>query len=417
MTRLSTLFAAGALLITGCSRSTELESVEPQVMLLVDTSGSMEKALHCACTTPECAECLPTVPTEPNRWATILEALTGEIRGYEWEMIARDGSPDVPETDPDYGYYIPHFRALSAEGGDCDAAQETIPGATAGTDDTLCQVRDGVLDTYRDRVRFGLMTFDTVPTRTGEAQLMSATEFEANLGQCAEGGCTNGDSVGGYSYGGPRTYAYPGSGGDRMIDVGARREGVPGGLVSFGDADAPPSSTNVGVQRALLDRRLRPVGPTPSAGLFSDLRYYLENHPDVTDDPEAACRPRVAIFITDGPPNQDMRGVPIFCDAESDEARCPYDRVEDQVVALLAEGFADEIHVIAFDMDPADCAGEERCERGANDALEALDTIGRAGDPGGTRGAHRARDEEQLRATLASILDQVASTERAGCAE
>lgn len=412
------------------AQAPDIREIPPHVMLLLDTSGSMEKRPGCACTTPECTECLPSDPTngpvDPavrNRWGIMLEALTGQIVGYNWAEIDRAA---VPPTDPDFHYFIPHYQPRGETNlGNCTAAGGAI-SLLPPANEPLCQIENGILDVYRERVRFGLMTFDTVPTMVGESQLMFNVDYTATLGTCmVDGVCLNGSSAGGYSYGGPREFHYPGCGTYRMIDVGARNEGVgvPGGLVAMGQEGDPAEDllvTNAAIQNSVLSRRLRPHGPTPIAGLFSDYHYYLEHHPDVVartvpggaGDPFNECRKRFAILLTDGRPNQDMRGAPIFCDAADPTAFCPYDIVEDQVADLITDHgtgpLVDEVYVVGFDVDPADCAGDARCEQEANDTIDTLNLIANAGDPDGVRDAIFANDRASLLEALAQILDATA---------
>ena len=50
------------------------------MLLVVDTSGSMERLADCECETPACDECLPDCGRgQRNRWADTLEALPGPI--------------------------------------------------------------------------------------------------------------------------------------------------------------------------------------------------------------------------------------------------------------------------------------------------------------------------------------------------
>src|ERR1041384_1589560 len=64
----------------------DIRDIQPFVMVIVDSSGSMEYLPNCTCSTLGCSECLPNcgltndMAGEPpagkkNRWATLLEAL------------------------------------------------------------------------------------------------------------------------------------------------------------------------------------------------------------------------------------------------------------------------------------------------------------------------------------------------------
>src|SRR5262245_43596047 len=41
------------------AQSPDLRGIVPYLMLVIDTSGSMEQLTSCSCTTPGCEECLP----------------------------------------------------------------------------------------------------------------------------------------------------------------------------------------------------------------------------------------------------------------------------------------------------------------------------------------------------------------------
>ena len=72
----------------------DIRNIRPHVMLLVDTSGSMERKPNCLCTTPACLECLPVCSAgsyEENRWALVAQALSGEFSPYECNADTRIG--------------------------------------------------------------------------------------------------------------------------------------------------------------------------------------------------------------------------------------------------------------------------------------------------------------------------------------
>src|SRR5690554_4084743 len=125
----------------------DVRDIPPVVMLLIDTSGSMERRLDCICSTEACTECLPVcsgMDVPLNRWHTLLAALTGTNLGTPQGCTTR------PRTRYDAGYFIPHFdfpylSPISVDG-------PLDEGRNA----------NGILDTYRERIKFGLMTFDTV---------------------------------------------------------------------------------------------------------------------------------------------------------------------------------------------------------------------------------------------------------------
>lgn len=360
----------------------DIRDIAPAVVLLVDTSGSMERRTDCVCTTALCEECLPMCGTggsdQRNRWSMVVEALTGSFSNFQCTSRSRWDAAFVSEYD--YRYYIPHHEI-------------TMSG----------QISDGILDSYSERVRFGLMTFDGVSAFTDTAPAIPQTQFEAR-------GNDNIEAEGMYSYGEPKSFTFPGCGVDHMIDNGVRNESAPDGrMISIG---VPGSDTmlsiNQQIQQALLETR--PFGATPIAGMLDDLRYYLDNHPHVrpiaavgdSGDPYAECRKRYAILISDGYPNADMRGAPFHCDSVGHT--CPYETPE-TIAADLCQysagdgactGQLNGLFVVGFSLDDDP------------DAKLRLDAIAEAGGtselhPDG--GAFLANDRDTLMQRLSQALD------------
>lgn len=196
----------------------------PNVLLLVDTSGSMERmgdnSLPSANRNPAplpTNACAPGSPSNPNRWGMLLQALTGNMQPYySCDAIDRSAPRFTTEfkinnVKPyDAGYFLPYHRPLTGVnvGGvdtSCTFAPSHLPGAPNGSGvgpgnlgetgasdasdfppnaftqvfnkdlvaaystpttlaaDNTCtfeQAVDGQLDAAKDYVRFGLMTFD-----------------------------------------------------------------------------------------------------------------------------------------------------------------------------------------------------------------------------------------------------------------
>lgn len=191
----------------------------PNVMLLVDTSGSMERmpdnslpsANRGAPTIPN--KCAPGSPSNPNRWGMLLQALTGNMQPYySCDEVDRTTAAFKNEfkingkTVYDADYFLPYHRPLTGatKPTSCAFAPWKLPGANAGAgvgplsqgaggdardmppdafvevfNDhlraqyasnsglsatsnacTFEQAIDGQLDAARDYIRFGLMTFD-----------------------------------------------------------------------------------------------------------------------------------------------------------------------------------------------------------------------------------------------------------------
>lgn len=201
-----------------------LQSAPPNVLLLVDTSGSMERMGDG--TLPQCAPGDDTNPAKnvPNRWGMLLQAMTGSFQPF-YSCQALDRSSQVFKDefsiagkDPyDTGYFLPYHRPFTGDGNSaapfdkqvCGVGPFKLAGIGAGQgvtkylrneagaaeswtgngiatftlDDlknlsstdpagnankcTFDQSSDGQLDYARDYLRFGLMTFDSDPDNNG----------------------------------------------------------------------------------------------------------------------------------------------------------------------------------------------------------------------------------------------------------
>ena len=127
----------------------------PNVMLLLDTSGSFEKMIDG--TDPEApannpplslttAACTPGMPSLPNRWGVAVQALTGSIQpfyscaamnrtsaGFFNQYAITKGSP-VPHAPYDASYYLPFHRPLAYQSAvsSCAYTPYALPGAVPG---------------------------------------------------------------------------------------------------------------------------------------------------------------------------------------------------------------------------------------------------------------------------------------------
>ena len=149
----------------------------PNVMLLVDTSGSMEYKSSSAAF-PTCDPTQDNV-SEKSRWIELVEVMTGSIEDYRCEAIDRNGNGfnteySISGTDsPDRYYSNPYHRPMHKK---CAPGPGTLPALAFDWADirfreyddinkncNFKQDKDGLLDdgAFRKSVRFGLMTFDT----------------------------------------------------------------------------------------------------------------------------------------------------------------------------------------------------------------------------------------------------------------
>ncbi|MBL8601859.1 MAG: PQQ-binding-like beta-propeller repeat protein [Myxococcales bacterium] len=380
----------------------DVRLIRPNIMVLLDTSGSMEwnattqdstnacsnapdgAACNRCPSNPAVSICAPGCTDNRTRWSTALEVLTGSIQNYSCVEQARNDT-----TAADLLYPIPHHLPLS----------NGVPLFRSGAQ----QFNDGILDVYADRVRFGLMTFDN----------------NEGLGTSAYDGM--------YSYARNSTYTlnYVGCP-SRPINNGARRPSadnntadiVPGGLRSVGSPAADTATLallNQQIQESLVGRRanmstpeiagLRPFGGTPIAGMLEDAFTYWTTHGDVIDgsgggsgDPFFRCRTRANILITDGHPNEDYRrhadtpSSTITCEG----AVCPYDLPSATAMRMAMSGGSNpgaRTYVVAFN---------------ANDAItrQELEPIALAG---ATDRVYYANDRPSLASALSSVIDTVSS--------
>lgn len=372
-----------AIAMSASAQEPDLRRVRPAVMLLVDTSGSMERLGSCVCTTRSCSECLATcggigVSGERNKWAITLEALNGTWDTFTCATEDRNTAAYVGQYD--YTYYLPHNRLPLI-----------VP-----------QNNDGILDVYRDRVKFGLMTFDGAGTTTTGNPLVDAVTFQTpgfqNLSETEQGM---------YSYGADKLFNYPSCPTDYMVNLGARSEASPiGALVSVGDDwSAMPDDLvliNTTIQNQLAN--VRPYGATPIAAMLDDAQYYFNHETDVLPrsedpdgDPYALCRSNYIVLLTDGHPDSDFRDDRFNCDEPG--YTCPYDRA-DEIAAQLCQydstactGKVDGVFVVGMDIGDTEAAAE-------------LNLIA---EQGGTGEALFASNFAELKQRLSATLDQVSS--------
>lgn len=463
------LLAAG--LCSAVARAqTDVEKPLPNVLLVVDTSGSMEYKAEANPSTGafEYPVCNPgdwTLPNESSRWIDLLNVMTGSFINYSCFPESRLGNEFKNEfglpgaTVPyDYGYDTPFHRVLS---NNCVAGPGVLPdpltpfqwpdkaintytfqppstvirpqdpashpGCTAWS-----QRADGILDIYRGRLRFGLMTFDSHPdSGTGVAS--------------APFGADNRDGMNGtwsYYVGSPSTGRPPNCTVMMPQEVGARNAAAPpweGRMVAFGDENAPPSDAierTQWIEDILLTTR--PYGATPLAGQLADARHFLWD--DATTDPISGsgdfgphndtlwakpnCRRTVLILLSDGEPNLDLRP---FCEDVENGGVCPFDTPVGTADELAhnppTPGLEVETFVIGFAMKKVRPGGltadipcadltDEQCQANPDDrsiqACCTLNEIAQAGTLDATpRKAHFPQNRQELRAVFNDILSNL----------
>jgi len=241
------------LLVPLASRGQSLPAheVKPIVLILLDTSGSMEYDADQpgvetgdndgSLTPPTCAG---VGNSGKSRYIVATEVLTGTFGDYQCVLEDRSNNSVPPCPREDCPYPVPHVVPL-------------------GT-----QAADGLIDRNAYDFKFGVMTFDT--------KASPAT-----------------NENGGYSYG-------P----EQGVNYGARNATAPTGPMvtpSASDDPADVFARNQEVQASI--RSAIPVGGTPIAPLLYDARYFFQSDPSILNDPFRTCRPKSVVLITDGRAN------------------------------------------------------------------------------------------------------------------
>lgn len=379
------IFAAALALVATPRRAEaqepDIREIRPIVMMLVDTSGSMEYELNSssgtAGTFPTCTG-NGSAGSEYSRWTALLAAMTGSFENYWCTERPRASFPGSPDEHYALPYHEPHG---------------------------LTQRTDGVLDIYIDRVKFGLMTYDNIfgldIGAPSNLLMVAPATWTARASDVV-------GPLGDFSYGPARPVSFPGCGGSFMVNAGARREHAPpeptfgGSLISVGTDTDNHRVINQLVQNAML--AARPFGATPTAALLDDFLYYLQTDPDVaastmstSGDPYASCRERYAILITDGEPSDPYRAM--GCAGAG--YTCPY-RVPGDIANDLCQwngsectGLVDGLYVVGYEVNnPAS-------------AVLLNDIASRGGT--GTAYVADANAPYALLASLSHVLDDVAT--------
>lgn len=349
-------------------------TVKPLVLILLDTSGSMEYEAGTASTpstefiSPLCEEPSVLSPASPvgtyekSRLLVAKEVLTGTIEDYWCQYDHRDTNPAAE----DYLYPIPQVKACSGDSG---------TGCTPPV-----QAFDGVLDIFRDSVKFGFMTFDSLDSNSVGASGMwsygpDATGFLGlNLG------------VRNATWGEPNTANQWDDTSNTWLYNDDDRA-----LNNRGQLIAPPISDDFGPIRNVNRNAQYEVNTTigfwgtPLAPMLDDARYFLQNDASVrpfdpnngSGDPYSNCRARTVVLITDGRASQGEGegGYPTTLQAVTNVKNTPPNPVE--------------VYVIGFNLAAADTS-----------VLDQLDP-----DLGGPAdGVYRANTAAELQLALAQVL-------------
>ncbi len=370
----------------------------PNVLILLDTSGSMENMLDGNTPESEGATCAYSYSgnavvanaataltgTPPNRWGVEMQALTGSMSSVFncVSMPRASGSYLTTEYSIDghqpydANYMLPFHRPVTgtALASACVIAPGVLPGDPSGGVGSpmkgmgglasdfpanaittrllngnvgVCpftQYQDGILDSARDMIRFGLMTYDNDPAAGVGVTIPSLgvanTPTSPFDGQWSYFPGWNG--AGSPLSGNPADCTT-----SSIFELGSRNPAAPpweGRLMQFAIPTATVAqveSQNDQVQLAI--NALRPYGATPTAGMFADAEYYLWNDPagpQLTDPYiQGNCRDEYILHITDGVPNQDLRpgcgNTPVD---PTKPGHCPYKLPQDTAAELYLGG-------------------------------------------------------------------------------
>ena len=375
-----------AFLLSGTSRAqVDVNPPLPNVMLLVDTSGSMEYKTGTE-TFPTCNPGAPASTNERSRWIDVIETLTGTIPSYSCQKVDRTQTAfatstygttgPLARTPYDYLYENPYHRPVSST---C----APYPGAIDGTNAynfpagalqfhpyntivgncTFPSASDGIMDAYQQSIRFGLMTFDTL-TDPGTGVNSGNTPNHAT-GVAGAWSYVASSSATPIS---SRTGMPAGCASPIPFEVGARNGASPvweGRMVPFGDPS--PGSNDYQTKKAQIEQVLlatRPYGATPIAGMLEDAYDFLlrddQNDPTAptrkwgpATDPyiAAGCRKQYVILLSDGQPNMELRGSlgdPTGSCSDSVAGSCPFRKPEDIAYAMTQGARPIYTYVIGF---------------------------------------------------------------------
>jgi type IV pilus assembly protein PilY1 len=452
----------------------DVERPPPNVMLLVDTSGSMEFRAEDN-ELPECTPGNPGAVNEKSRWIELVEVMTGTFGDYSCfpmdrsSVAFRDEYSLDSQPPYDLNYVNPFNRVIS---NNCTVGPGVLPDednpyeylaksintfefsapATVTRPSNLAahpgcsdfdQQGDGILDIFKEKIRFGLMTFDT-HTNAGTGVDLDDDSMDVTTGMAGTWSYFLNDTP---VQGKPAECSTM-----QMQEVGARNAAAPpweGRMVAFGAPRATTGQTNARneqIQQILLASR--PYGATPIAGMLHDARefFWYDNSTDPFDTSEkfgpnsdietkaTDCRRSLIILLSDGEPNLDLR---THCENTPETAVpgvCPYEKPEDIAAALVDETVApdpDQIVktvVIGFALNRVTPAGEseipcaelteDHCNDSANDddrAIQACCTLNKIAAAGGgtplgqpVKTAYFPQNGAELKTVFSRILkDQI----------
>lgn len=393
------------------------ELVNPNVMLVIDSSGSMDwlqdhPPSASAAWGEAATACTAQDANQRTAWQKLLDVLLGSIPADEYHCMVEspDLRPaleadtvqsDVLENISEYrSSPHSHYRGVACATEDWNADYSQCVGNTldpaegSARGDIWCRDADwdgvngicydyhplarsrrtnGILERYSSLVRFGLMTYDNKPAPAAPG-IDSLADPHAGLwdyGVSRAWRCKQwyyGEMAGDLS-------SYPAC----TWNAGARTNdpNAVGRLVPISDDMAASNQ----VMREALETT-EPLYCSPMGSLIDDVGYYFQNHPDVRPSGEGGndryfwCRPKLVIFISDGQPTPAFEFPQDYCDENSEAPvspkepispstvyRCPWNstaREAEELFDLVDPADADPVLlvVIGFNVPSVDCDAE-----------------------------------------------------------
>jgi type IV pilus assembly protein PilY1 len=441
----------GAVVLASGSAQAQIDINQPipNLLLMLDTSGSMEYMADG--TMP--AVCDVNQASDLNRWGSVIEVLTGSLQGRGCYLQDRstanfDSEYSIQSNSPyDLNYFLPYHRYTS---NGCLMTPGTLPSSvfnwnpdpveqrewndytfngnpgTCNSGNVWTQNNDGLLDTYRDRVRFSTFMFDSL---TDEGIGFQGSAFRA------DGITGHWSYFDGWQSGPSSILGGPPNCTPTTFEVGARNFAAPpweGRMIPFGESQAPIAdirTTNSRIQETIAS--LRPFGATPLGGMFSDAWVYF--HQDTSDFPgptpgkfapagdplfTGGCRESYIMLLSDGEPNLDLRP-----ECTTGNGTCPYRQPWEYAQDLANPPNPDhtvKTFVVGFGVSsgsgfdcttlnmPADLGAGQPCDNPTG-PLAACCTLARVAYEGGTSQAYFADDASSLAAAIAAVFDQIAT--------
>lgn len=406
------LAACAAMGLAGSAMAQDT-AVKPEVMLLIDTSGSMQSVASGEA--DGCAGAPDDLPILGNdaplsRMTLIKQALAGTPK-----PTSQSACVSEPLADPGFPE-----RALGADVSAVNRRQMCCDDIVAGTcrdwkpcgadgagpvvDDIEDAIRrDGLIHQNEARIKFGLMTYDGDP-RANDGQSFG-TENNRNAMPGAEwqqagilGQGVRAPNVGAR---GPAANAAGLEAGDLI--PGSR--GVLNDGVRHPETPVGEDEDSVRRHNALVADQVRSLlagGPSPLAALLHDAGVYYDearNGGAPLRDDAFECRRRVAVLVTDGGSSKyyEDPDAPEGCQDACDIDGFPYETSEAYAAELAARGVP--LYVIGF-------GGDADEDKARSIARAAAVRAGRADETGYF---FLADDREALSQAFGRISNQLLS--------